>query len=109
LLEKIDPYHKLLKSHVIESILEAYDDAHKISELGDKAQYLTSFYFNARYPGDNYAEITEGQAKRAKVFADELYIYFESELKAYEEAINKTTLDIESLQKINLSEPQKPQ
>ena len=107
LLEKIDPFHKLLKSHVIELILEAYDDAHKISDLGDKARYLTSFYFNARYPGDNYSEITEGQANRAKLFAGELEDYFKAELQAYEQAKNNTKLNVESLQKIDTQAQQK--
>lgn len=96
LLEKKDPEHKLLKSHVIEKILEAYDEEHKTSEIGDKARYLTGFYFDTRYPGDNYSEITEAQAKKAKALSDDLEKYFKAEMKTLTNVVNSMELDIKT-------------
>ena len=103
LLEKIEPEHKLLKSHSVEKILEAYDEGHKISEIGDKARYLTGFYFDTRYPGDNYTEITAAQAARAKEFAEALEEYFAAELETLLKAVNGTKLDVESLPVLGLT------
>ena len=97
LLEKKDPAHKQLKSHMVEKILEAYDEAHKVSVIGDKARYLTGFYFDTRYPGDNYADITEAQAQKAKAVAAELEMYFKAELDALMAAANSTKLELEAL------------
>ena len=57
------------------------DDTHKISTLSDDARYLTGFYFDSRYPGDNYAEVEEGQSIKAKECAERLEEYFLAELK----------------------------
>ena len=103
LLEKTDPEHRLLKSHMVEKILEAYDETHKVSEIGDKARYLTGFYFDTRYPGDNYAEITEAQAVRAGRLAGELEVYFRGELGALAVAADGVTLEIESLPGVGVS------
>jgi len=102
LLEKKDPEHKLLKSHTVEKILEAYSNAHATNEIGDKARYLTSFYFNTRYPGDNYSEISEAQAKRAKQFSEDLNEYFKAELEAISKTANGVNLNINSLPKPNI-------
>ncbi|MCL2378750.1 MAG: HEPN domain-containing protein [Defluviitaleaceae bacterium] len=102
LLEKKDPGHKQLKSHVVESILEAYDETHATSEIGDKARYLTGFYFNTRYPGDNYTKISEARAKRAKQFSADLDVYFKAELDALTIISNGTTLKIDSLPLLDL-------
>ena len=102
LLEKKDPEHKQLKSHAIEKILEAYDEAHKISETGDKARYLTGFYFDTRYPGDNFTEITEAQAIRAKEFSNDLNVYFKAELEALAKTSNDVNLELESLPSLDL-------
>ena len=97
LLEKKDPEHKLLKAHAVEKILESYDVAHKTSEIGDKARYLTGFYFDTRYPGDNYAEVTEAQAERAKKFSAGLDEYFKKELSKLQNACNSAKAEIDSL------------
>ena len=102
LLEKKDPEHKQLKSHAVEKILEAYDEAHKTGEIGDKARYLTGFYFDTRYPGDNFAEITEAQAIRAKEFSEDLNVYFKAELEALIKSANDAKLEIESLPKVDI-------
>ena len=104
LLEKKDPEHKQLKSHAVEKILEAYDDTHKTSEIGDKARYLTGFYFDTRYPGDNFSEITEAQAIRAKKFSEDLNVYFKAELEALIKSANDAKLQIESLPKVTKEE-----
>jgi len=101
LLQKKEPAHKHLKSHIVEFILEAYDDVHKASDLADKARYLTSFYYSTRYPGDNYSEITESQAQRAKMFAEILEEYFKAELEVLLNAANGITANHESLPKLN--------
>jgi len=102
LLEKKDPEHKQLKSHAVENILEAYDEAHATSQIGDKARYLTSFYFNTRYPGDNFKEITETQAKRAKQFAEDLDAYFIAELEALIKVASGAGLELESLPRLSI-------
>ena len=103
LLEKKDPEHKLLKSHMVERILEGYDEAHKTSEIGDKARYLTSFYYDTRYPGDNYSEATKAQAERAKKFSAELNEYFKAELDKLQVLSNNIKIDLEVLPKLNYS------
>ena len=100
LLEKIDPDHKQLKSHNVEKILEAYDTVHATSELGDKARYLTSFYFNTRYPGDNYTEVSEDQILKAKACSEALEEYISSELERMEESKGEIANDVETLPKI---------
>jgi len=77
---------------MVEKILEAYDESHKTSEIGDMARYLTSFYFDTRYPGDNYAEISEAQALRAKAFAEELEVYFQAEFDAIAKAVEGASI-----------------
>ena len=104
LLEKKDPEHRQLKSHAVEKILEAYDDVHKTSEIGDKARYLTGFYFDTRYPGDNFTEITKTQAIRAKAFSDDLNVYFKAELEALIKSANDARLQIESLPRVTTKE-----
>ena len=94
LLEKKSPEHKLLRSHFVEKILQAYDPEHKTSEIGDKARYLTSFYFDCRYPGDNYTEIEEAQAQRAYKFALELNEYFIAELAKLKEIVDSEQLNL---------------
>jgi len=94
LLEKKDSESRLLKSHAAESILAAYDEQHKVSDLGDKARYLTSFYFNTRYPGDNYAEVVEEQVIKAHKFAMELDDYFVSELELLNQQVNAEKIEI---------------
>ena len=103
LLEKKDPVHRQLKSHTVENILEAYDETHKVSEIGDKARYLTSFYFTTRYPGDNFAEISEAQAVRAKKFSEDLDVYFKSELETLKKISDGVDLKLESLPPLNLT------
>ena len=104
LLEKKDPESKWLKSHAVEKIMEAYDPIHKTSDLADKARYLTGFYFDTRYPGDNYSEIVEAQVLKAHVFATDLDVYFTSELEFLEKAIASTMVDVTTLPKVNLKE-----
>jgi HEPN domain-containing protein len=81
LLEKKDPNHIQMRSHNVENILAAYDTIHKVSDLSDKARYITGFYFNTRYPGDNYTDINKAQAEKAYSFVIILNDYFKSELK----------------------------
>ena len=102
LLEKTNPLNRMMNSHVIERVLEAYDDAHKTSDIADKARYLTGFYFNTRYPGDNYAEISQAQAQKAYAFAMELEVYFKAELLALEEMISSVTVDIENFPRLDM-------
>jgi len=103
LLEKKNPRHEQLRSHVVESILQAYDETHATSEIGDRARYLTAFYFNTRYPGDNYAEVSEAQAKRAQQFAADLNVYFKTELDELKKNSNGTNLEINTLPPLNLT------
>ena len=104
LLQKKDPEHRQLKSHAVEKILEAYDEEHKTSEIGDKARYLTGFYFDSRYPGDNFTGISEAQAKRAKKFSEDLDAYFKTELEALTASSNGAELNLESLPSITKEE-----
>ena len=86
LLEKIDTEHRNLKSHRVETIIASYDSKHRSGELSDKARYLTSFYYDTRYPGDNYAdEIDDTQVENALLYADILKEYFIDEFKKIEE------------------------
>jgi len=94
LLEKKDPESRYLKSHAIELVLAAYDSTHQVSDIGDKARYLTSFYFNTRYPGDNYAEISEAQAEKAHKLAMELNHYFNAELERLDAIAAQETINI---------------
>jgi len=80
LLECRDPKHEKLRSHKIEEILSAYDNSIKAEEMHVWAVYLSSFYFNTRYPGDNYADIEEPQVARARKYADEFMAYYEQEI-----------------------------
>lgn len=74
-LELVDTgIESLLKSHSLKSI---YYRIHKIQEsfiLNDKdLSYLTDFYFDARYPGDSYLEVTKEQCLEcAKIAYDVL-------------------------------------
>ena len=87
LLEKIDPAHKNLKSHRVETIIATYDSQHRSGDLSDKARYLTSFYFDTQYPGDNYVgDIDNQQAEHAHAYADILKSYYQDELKKIESA-----------------------
>jgi HEPN domain-containing protein len=80
LLEKKDSAHKALRSHQIETIIVAYDVNHSFGEISDKARYLTSFYFDSRYPGDNYVEeITDAQVEHAFECASRLNVYYQAE------------------------------
>ncbi|MCL2404404.1 MAG: HEPN domain-containing protein [Defluviitaleaceae bacterium] len=103
LLVKKYPEHKLLKSHAVEKILESYDEAHTTSEIGDKARYLTGFYFNTRYPGDNFTEITEAQAKKAKQLCEELEKYFVSELEMLIKTSNNVALELDSFPTLEIT------
>ena len=94
LLEKRDPSHKAMRSHIAEDILAAYDEEHKVSDISDKARYLTGFYFNTRYPGDNYMEVSEAQAKKAYKFAIELRKYFEAEMTKLEEEVDSVKIEL---------------
>jgi len=87
LLEQMDPEHKQLRSYKVERILEAYDETHKTSKIGDMGHYLTRLYASAGFHGDYYSEITEAQALRAKAFAEELEVYFQAEHDAIQKAI----------------------
>ena len=100
LLEKKDPTHKSMRSHRVEDILAAYDEAHKISGLSDMARYLTSFYFNTRYPGDNYSDVTEAQAQKAHQSALELKKYFDAELDRLDQMNADENIDIDGLKKL---------
>ena len=96
LLHKKDPRHKELKSHKVEEIIIAYDALMEFNDITNKARYLTSFYFNTRYPGDNYvSEITDMQVEHAKKCADELKLFFEKELEDIPK--NATKIDISGL------------
>jgi len=98
LLEKIDPEHTFLKSHRVENILAAYDKNHRCGELSDKARYLTSFYFDTRYPGDNYvAVIDDIQMECALRYANALKEYFENELEKLEKSIVRKINGLEGL------------
>jgi len=89
LLEKIDPEHRNLKSHRVETVIASYDNTHRSGELSDKARYLTSFYFDTRYPGDNYVEdIDDLQLENALLYANILKKYYEEELQKLEVATN---------------------
>lgn len=74
-LERVDSnVEMLLKSHSLKSI---YYRIHKIEEsfiLSDKdLSYLTDFYFDARYPGDSYLDVTREQCLEcAKITYDVL-------------------------------------
>ena len=103
LLHKKDPEHRQLKSHAVEKILEAYDEAHKVSEIGDKARYLTGFNFIVRNPGDDFMEVSKAQAERAKNFSEDLDLYFKAELEALTASSNDAELELESLPPLNLS------
>lgn len=100
LLEKKDPGHRDMRSHAVENVLIAYDEGHKVSDTADKARYLTGFYFNSRYPGDNYADITEAQAQKAHRLALELRGYYESELVKLKEIAASVKIDLEGLSKL---------
>ncbi len=74
-LELVDTgIESLLKTHSLKSI---YYRIHKIQDsfvLNDKdLSYLTDFYFDTRYPGDNYWDVTEEQCLEcAKITYDVL-------------------------------------
>ena len=89
LLEQIHPKHKVLRVHNIDLILEAYNNTEEMSELISKGSYLTSFYFNTRYPGDNYIdEINKVQVERAEEYANCLKSYYEAEIRMFEEKVD---------------------
>ena len=69
----------------------------QFAEKSAKARYLTGFYFDTRYPGDNYSDITEAQAKRAQEFAAILEDYFKAELEVLTKTTNVEMSDIGSL------------
>jgi len=101
LLEKIDPEHKNLKSLRAETVIASYDNKHRSGDLSDKARYLTSFYFDTRYPGDNYVDdIDDTQVENALLYADILKGYYEKELKKLESA---TVHEINSLSSLKPS------
>ena len=102
LLEKKDPENKFLKSHVIESILAAYDPINKTGENADKSRYLTSLYFNTSYPGDYYFDAEEVHVKQAHAYAMDLEVYFKAELERLEKASSSLDLAIDSLPDINI-------
>ena len=94
LLEKKDPESVFLRSHSIEKILAAYDTKHKSSDLADKANYLTSFYFDIQYPGDDYDEIIEEQVVKAHDCAMCLKLYYEAELERIQDIVDAEDLDM---------------
>ena len=101
LLEKIDPEHKNLKSHRVETIIASYDNKHRSGELSDKARYLTSFYYDTRYPGDNYADIIDDvQAENALLYSDILKEYFVNEFKKIEELTVREIPALDSLKPV---------
>ena len=100
LLEKKDPKSAFLRSHFVEKVLAAYDVKHKVSDLADKANYLSSFYFDTRYPGDNYAEIIEEQAVKAHDCAMCLKSYYESELERIQSMVDAENVDTSKLRKL---------
>ena len=91
LLEKIEPEHRHLKSHRVETIIASYDKAHRSGDLSDKARYLTTFYYDTRYPGDNYAEdVDDLQVKNALLYADILKEYYVTELAELDKKTRRT-------------------
>jgi len=80
LLAAKDPHHKQMKSRLVEEILKAYDIQRAASDISIKAKYLSGFYFNTRYPGDNYEEIVQAQAEKAYEFAKEIRAFYEAEM-----------------------------
>jgi len=100
LLEKIDPDHKSLKVHRVEAVIASYDNKHRSGELSDKARYLTSFYFDTRYPGDNYAsDIDDTQVENALCYANILKEYYEGELLKLEESIKREVKGLDGLKR----------
>ena len=90
LLEKIDPEHKNLKSHRVETIIATYDQRHRSGDISDKARYLTSFYFDTRYPGDNYmGDIDDAQVDNALLYANILKTYYQGELAKHAASTNR--------------------
>ena len=102
LLEKKNVSHKAMRSHRTEDILAAYDEVHKTSDIADKARYLTSFDFNARYAGDYYSDITEAQAQKAHRFALDLKAYFDFEWDKLNALTDVVPLNIEELKKLEI-------
>jgi HEPN domain-containing protein len=94
LLEKRDPHHIQMSSHNVEYILAAYDAVHKTSDISDKARYLTSFYYNTRYPGDNYTDVEKPQAHKAHEFALVLHEYYLTELATLEKVVSSIIPDL---------------
>jgi len=103
LLEKKYPQHEQLKSHAVHKILEAYDEVHMTSDLGDKGRYLNDFCFINFHPNDTYVVVSESQVRKAKNFAEDLEIYFKQELEILASLSSNITLDIESLPPLNLT------
>jgi len=101
LLSRKDSYHNALKSHRIDTILAAYDRKHKCGDLEDKSVYLSNFYFDTRYPGDNYAEVIEAQVIKAHRYAQDLRKYYETELEKLDTQTSSEKLDVSSLPKLN--------
>jgi len=59
---------------------------------------LTSFYFDTRYPGDNYTnDIDESQVENALLYADILKEYYENELLKLSEATTKEIKALDNL------------
>lgn len=96
-----DSYHSALKSRRIDTILVAYDKQHQYSDHRDKGLYLSSFYFDTRYPRDNYTEIVEEQVEKAYRYASDLKQYFETELEKLNKRCSSQQLNIDTLPKLN--------
>jgi len=100
LLEKKDSLHNALKSHRVDTILTAYNQHFAVGDFKDMALYLSSFYFDTRYPGDNYSDVIEIQVVQAYKYAKKLRQYYEAELIRLDKLCSSAKLNTDSLKNL---------
>lgn len=69
-----DDNSDLLRSHKLYILQREMKNQAGITAVSDDdARFLTSFYFDARYPGEDYITVSKEEAERALRIADEAY------------------------------------
>ncbi len=64
---------RLLKSHNLRKLTEYVNKIYNYNFSEEKASWLTNFYFDSRYPGDDFVCVTKAQADKAYDIVLEFY------------------------------------